>query len=218
MSQIKKNRPLAAFLLFKSYAPRGGAVGHPMYLRYMKILLFFMVMLYSVGVSSAGTEDAAVSDLVVINSSDTLYVYFSVDHAFTPEMENAVKSGIPAIFTFYVELYKIRKNWPDKKIVEHTFEHVLSWNTLKEEFTVTLEEGKNHPYTLKSLADAKKMMSDVSELTVTPLDILEEEGDYELRVKARLNQKTLPLKLHYLIPFYSLWDFNTDWAVLPFRY
>ena len=53
---------------------------------------------------------------------------------------------------------------------------------------------------------------------VISLDRLDPEATYTLRVKVKLAKKTLPLYFHYLIPFSSLWDFETDWYTIDFRY
>jgi hypothetical protein len=41
---------------------------------------------------------------------------------------------------------------------------------------------------------------------------------YALHVKAILAEKTLPMNMHYIVPFISLWDFETDWRTIEFRY
>ena len=38
------------------------------------------------------------------------------------------------------------------------------------------------------------------------------------RIKATLAETTLPLGIHYILPFTSLWDFETDWRTVEFRY
>jgi len=39
-----------------------------------------------------------------------------------------------------------------------------------------------------------------------------------LRVKAELEKVRLPLYLHYVLFFVSLWDFETDWYTVDFIY
>ncbi len=53
---------------------------------------------------------------------------------------------------------------------------------------------------------------------VTNLENLVPDAEYILKVKARLSKKTLPLYFHYLIPFWSLGNIETDWFSLEFRY
>jgi len=62
------------------------------------------------------------------------------------------------------------------------------------------------------------MMADVSNVQVIPLENLERNSQYLLRIKAELNKVKLPLYLHYVLFFVSLWDFQTDWHVVEFIY
>ena len=72
--------------------------------------------------------------------------------------------------------------------------------------------------TVVSLQEAMRIMSEINGYRLLPLSRLQPGADYNLRVKALLAKKELPFKMHYLIPFYSLWGFETDWYTLSFRY
>ena len=62
------------------------------------------------------------------------------------------------------------------------------------------------------------MMTEVNGVKVVDLSRLKPGNDYFLSVKARLERKTLPLFFHYLIPFWKLRDYETDWHYVEFRY
>ena len=61
-------------------------------------------------------------------------------------------------------------------------------------------------------------MSDVVALRVTSIDRLREGDDYQLKVMAELDKIRLPFNLHYVLFFLSLWDFETGWHAIDFRY
>jgi len=163
-------------------------------------------------------QKAKITDLVVANSKDELLLFFSVSDAFSKDMEDAVRNGIPLTFTFLVELYQVRENWPDRKIADISIDHVLTYDSLKEEYTVELGGRDGKSFVTDNLSKAMQVMSKINGYRLIPLSQLQAGGDYSLQVKALLAKKELPFKLHYLIPFYSLWGFNTDWFKLSFRY
>jgi hypothetical protein len=68
------------------------------------------------------------------------------------------------------------------------------------------------------LDEAKKWMTEINSLKIVPLDRLEKGEQYQLRVKAEVSKKTLPLYLHYILFFVSLWDFETDWYTIDFTF
>jgi len=162
-------------------------------------------------------QEASVKDVVLTNSNEQLLLYFTVEKAFTPEMEDAVRNGIPATFTFFIELHRHRTAWPDQEIVSMNFDHTLSYDNLKEEYRIKLDEKKKEIVT-KELVEAKASMVEVNGLPVVALDFLKPGEEYTLSVKARLAEKTLPLFFHHLIPFWKLWHFETDWYDVKFRY
>ena len=189
------------------------------YIRYIHIGLFLVWCLALLGFPrDLYAQDASVKEVVLTNSNENLLLYFTVANAFTPEMEDAVRNGIPATFTFFVELHRYRKIWLDQEIVSITFDHSLSYDNLKEEYRIKFFEKKGKEIATKSLEEAKALMAEVNGITVTSLDLLSPDEEYLLKVKARLAEKTLPLYFHYLIPFWRLWDFETDWYDVEFRY
>jgi hypothetical protein len=162
-------------------------------------------------------QEATITDFTVSNSESQLLLYLTVKDCFNDEMETAIHNGIPATFTFYVDLYLMRKTWPDKKIASLDFNHIMEYDSLKKEYKIHKAEKGNSELT-SSLEEAKSLMSEINGLPVFPLEQLDDEATYKIKAKAKLAKKTLPLYFHYLIPFSSLWDFETEWHELNFHF
>lgn len=162
-------------------------------------------------------EEAFIKDIIVTNSDTHLLLYLTVKNCFTGEMENGISKGIPATFTYYVDLYENRRRWPDRKIASLAFNRSLSYDNLKEEYRIDYQE-KNKLVVVSSLAEAKTQMAEINGLNVIRLTDLDRNSTYRIMVKAKLAKKTLPLYFHYLIPITSLWDFETDWHTLEFKF
>ncbi len=189
------------------------------------VLVLWLALWCACGASSparAAGQAAAIDELVVANSRRELLLYFQVRDAFTPQMVEAVQSGLPLVFSFTVRLERVRPRWPDEEVAELAFDHVLTYDALKEEYTVLREEegdgGKGRRRVFRRLDAAREWMGRVSGLAVTPLDRLAGGQDYLVSVQARLGERTLPFGLHYLLPFFSQWDFETPWRTVRFRY
>lgn len=165
---------------------------------------------------SALAQEAAISDFTVANSESHLLLYLAVSDWFTPEMEAAIHNGIPITIAFNVDLLARRNNWPDRKISEHEFNHVMEYDSLKKEYHIHLDERGGSKVSA-SLEEAKKLMSEINDFKVLELDELVPQASYILRAKAKLARKTMPLHFHYLIPFSSPWDFETAWYELSLR-
>jgi hypothetical protein len=180
------------------------------------ILMVFFLLLS--GQEPAWGKQAQITDIIVTNNQDYLLVYFYTKGCFTPEMNLAIQNGIPTTFTFLVELYKPRSIWPNKRLVALKLHHTIKHDSLRDEYAVFLSERGNQTFTLKEFGKAQEMMADVSNIQLIPLQNLERNNQYQLRIKAELNKVRLPLYLHYILFFVSLWDFETDWHVVDFIY
>jgi len=133
-------------------------------------------------------------------------------------MEEAILNGIPTTFTIVIKLYRTRAVWLDASIASITLEHTIKYDSLKNEFRVTRSEEGDTELVVKDFEAAKKAMAEIRNIRAVPLKELQERGKYQLRVKAELEKVRLPLYLHYVLFFVSLWDFETDWYTVDFIY
>lgn len=159
-----------------------------------------------------------ISDILITTSKTHLLLFCTIKNSFTSEMMEGVRSGIPITFTFLVELEKIKKNWPDLKLGELTIQHTLSFDALKEEYQILIPERNNKIVTTKSIDKAQELMTELNGIKIIKRNELIPDAPYALHVKAKLAEKTLPMNMHYIVPFISLWDFETDWRTIEFRY
>jgi hypothetical protein len=186
---------------------------------FQRIINFIVILLLSSlflsGICSA--REARLDDIIVTNTKDHLIVYLNVEDCFTEDMNRAIMNGIPAKFTFIVKLYEVRNAWFDRKIADIRLTHKIEYNTLKNEFTVFFP-GYNKTIVTKDADEANRLMSEVVALKVARLDALKRGSHYQLRLKAELDKIELPLNLDYVLFFLSLWDFETDWYSVVFKY
>jgi len=162
--------------------------------------------------------EATLSDIIVTNTQEDLLVFFDIQGCFTREMEEAILNGIPTTFTIIIRLYKTRTLWFDGSISSLRLEHTIKYDSLKNEFRVTRSEDNNKELVFKEFEAAKKVMAEISDIKVVPLKELQRNSKYQLRVKAELEKVRLPLYLHYVLFFVTLWDFETDWYTVDFTY
>jgi len=163
-------------------------------------------------------EEAALSDIVITTTQDDLLAYFTVVDCFTEDMERAIHNGIPTTFTFFVKLLKVRSSWWDKKIADLKVSHEITYDSLKKVYILRFSEDDRKELIVKDFEEAKTLMSEIVGLKVTSLDRLEKDAYYRVRMMAELDTIKLPLYFHYVLFFLSLWDFETDWYSVDFRY
>lgn len=163
-------------------------------------------------------QDPRLANIIVTNTRDNLLLYLTVKDAFPAKMESAVQSGVPTTFSFLIRLVRVRNFWPDKQMADIRVTHTLKYDNLKKEYNVTRSWEPGKTYAVKSFEEAQKLMTEVDSLVIVPLNQLEKGKQYQIRAKAELSKLTLPLYLHYVLFFVSLWDFETDWYTVDFIY
>ncbi|NTV12536.1 MAG: DUF4390 domain-containing protein [Desulfobulbaceae bacterium] len=179
--------------------------------------LLLLVLVGAANPVHAVVEKAVVRDLVVANSSRDLLLYCQVGDVFRPEMETGVLNGIPASLTFLVALREMKGGQPGRQLAELTLNHTLSYDALREEFRLNLTETPEVRICTK-LDRARKLLSEVNGAKVIALTALNPGTIYDLAVKVRLERKSLPLFLNYLVPFWQLGDYESDWYHVQFKY
>lgn len=184
-------------------------------------LLWTIMLLAAAPLAATGTADTDEVGFseVVVNTSDThLLLYATIANAFSEEMVAGLRSGVPIDFSYFVELHRKHPTAAREQLVKLEFRHTLSYDTLKDNFKVELEEFGSRVLTFADLEKAQQTMAEVNGLKILELSQLLPGSAYQLRIRADLFKQTLPLSLHYVMPFVSWWDRKTDWYTLDFSY
>jgi hypothetical protein len=185
---------------------------------FMRITVFVCITTFLAMTGTAWSQDARLENIIVTNTRDDLLLYLTAKDAFSPKIVKAIQSGVPATFTYYINLYLVRGFWFDKEIAEIRVTHTMKYDNLKKEYVVTRSWDDNKPIVVKSMAAAQKLMTEVDSLNVVPLSRLKRGQQYQIQAKAQLNKMTLPFYLHYVLFFVSFWDIETDWYTIDFIY
>lgn len=188
--------------------------------KYAVLLCIFFYCLHPLPSYSAKEpeREVLITDLTATTSDTHLIAFGVLENSFTSEMIEVLHSGIPLSFAFYIELYKTSENWPEEQITTLNFKHIMTFDTLKEKYRITLEEDNNKVSSFKSLFNAQKFINEINGAKVVELQQLIPGNRYKLKIRAELYRKTLPLNLHKILPFFSWWDVETDWQIIEFTY
>lgn len=162
--------------------------------------------------------NAYIKELTATTSETHLIVFGVLQNSFNTEMIETLHSGIPLRFSFFVEFDKITENWPEENIASLNFQHIMTFDTLKESYKVTLEEDNNKVVSFRSLFEAQKVINEINGAKVVELKQLVPDNRYRLKIRAELYRKTLPLSLHSIFPFLTWWDIETNWHSIEMKY
>jgi len=187
-------------------------------------LIIIAAMLCAISILPATAQanpfirDARIVDMTVTSPSSDLLLSLKVEGAFKEKLEEAVMSGAPTTFSFFIIISEFRGLLPDRKLLQINLSHTIKYNNLKNDFTVKRSWENDKPLTTDSFNQAKQWMTELTDLRLMPLSHLQKGGHYKIKAKAQLDKVTLPLFLDYIFFFVSLWDFETDWQTVKLIY
>lgn len=211
---------IGALISTKSLSSEDGFM-RLIYTLHRTLCVFFLMGLFTCSVfeCQARAEEARLTDIVVTNDQDYLLLYFSVTDCFTEDMKMAIENGVNTTFTFFVKLEAVRNWWWDRNIADLKIHHEIKYDNLKKVYTVKLSPREDKEEVLvKDFEEAKRLMSEIIGLKVTELKNLTRGDRYQISMMAELDKIKLPFYFHYVFFFLSLWDFETDWYTVDFRY
>ncbi|MBE9528799.1 MAG: DUF4390 domain-containing protein [Proteobacteria bacterium] len=183
--------------------------------RVLTTLLLLLSLLLPVAACAAVAE----IDSVTVEISNGVKSSFVVKNAFTPQIDEAIASGVPTSFTFRAEVNLSHGLfWFDERFAAIEFRHTVKYDTLKQEYSVVREERGREVVRTADNAEMKRLMSVVEPVSLLPTAPMKSGVKYDLRIKAELSEVKLPLSLDYLFFFVKLWDFETDWYYHSFTY
>lgn len=179
----------------------------------MKKLIFLIMFAACIFPSKLLADTAVITDLEV--TRPPLTVSFKVKDAFSKNIEEAVRSGLPTSFNFIIELRKVNRVLPDEKVGRWEFRHTVKYDSLRDEYEIALDETGGKPLRTRDFGEMKGMMSACSGVIVAPAHLMP-GSPYELRIKASMDPLELPFLLNYVFFFLKFLNFETDWHVYNF--
>lgn len=182
------------------------------------ILLWFLLAALPCTIGAAQADPPEIKDIIVTTSDVDLLLFATVKNGFTPEMLDAVKAGTPLVFTFQLELVKTSDHWLDTSLVATAVTHTLSWDAAQQHYRVVFSNQGDQGTTTKDVEQAKQLMAELNGVKVIGLSGLVPDAPYAIHFKVVMKKGTLPLGMHNVLPFSSLWNFETDWRTIEFRY
>jgi hypothetical protein len=171
----------------------------------MKRIFLIAAMLVFTGAAFAG--GASIEGFKAEYGSE-LRLSFAVEGAFTPDIMEAIHSGMPTTFVFIIKLDRKRGFFLDEHIGTWKFSHTVKYDALKNEYAVQMGE-KNSTERTKDEERMRELMAGVESVAVSPLPALQKGETYEAGITAELDTLKIPFPFKYLFFFLKLWDFKT---------
>jgi len=122
----------------------------------------------------------------------------------------ALNSGVPLTIELEFEVIRIRGLWLDALDAALNFTYELEYRPLSQRYIVrSLNSGDQDSFA--TLYSALNNLGRIQGLPVIDDAVLEEDGRYRLRLRARLSSRQYPASLRLLFFWRSQWQQESDW-------
>jgi hypothetical protein len=156
--------------------------------------------------------DGRLTPLIIDNT--TVKVTIRADAAFDYDLEEIIFNGIPVQFIFDIKLYHHARYWFDKELASLTINHILTYDNLKDVFTIDYSTKNIAPAEVDDLKEAELLVSSIENLTITTQEVLDSKKNYyivyKVDVVADTENSHLPFYLDYLLNIFPSRDKKTE--------
>lgn len=170
-------------------------------MRFLSLLL----VLISGSALSATPPAPTIENLSATASGGKVSVRFTLASAFrNGETVEALESGLPITFTYFVEVYRDRPNWFDDGIRNARIEVICTYNSLTREYLLNYRRDRHlvRSETLTDPAQLEKRMT-----TIDEPELFDIGGRKPYKLKVRVRASLMRGWLMYVIP----WEHGTRW-------
>lgn len=161
---------------------------------------------------AAPVRAGEVRGLTPLQRDGRIYVSFEFIAAFTPEIEAAVRSGLPTSFAYRIEIRRGSAIWFDRTIEQSTLVTTVRYDNLTRRYRLSRAiDGAIIESAVSEQADVMRhWMTSFERVPLFPMTALEPNGEYYLRVRAHARAGATA----FLFP----WDRESVVARAPFTY
>ncbi|MGI9202861.1 MAG: DUF4390 domain-containing protein [Woeseiaceae bacterium] len=122
----------------------------------------------------------------------------------------ALNSGVPLTIELEFEVIRVRGLWLDAHDAALSFNYELEYRPLSQRYIVrSLNSGDQDSFA--TLYSALNNLGRIQGLPVIDDAVLEQDGRYRLRLRARLSSRQYPASLRLLFFWRSQWQLVSDW-------
>ncbi len=174
----------------------------------LSVLFGFIIVPSGTELAYASTKPPTVTEIHGQIRSGEAQVYFTLKDAFSPEMVEALKSGIEISFKTVIKIEKVRHGWVNESMGDAEITRSVRFDALSRIYRL-VRAGKEELIT--DIFEALAGMTNYEvKIPVYPDPV--RGNSYRVRVRTKIDRVGLTEPLRSIIFFSSFWDVETEWA------
>lgn len=177
-------------------------------LRRIALPIILLILSLPSGYAAATSREPRIAGIGGQVKGREARVAFTVSDAFSPEMVEAIKSGVEVSFKTVIRVERVHRRWFDATVGEVVFSRSVRYDTLSRVYRLHRE---NREELFTDILDALAGMTRYDVAVPLSTDAIRGKK-YRAYVKTRLDKVGLSEPLRSIFFFSSLWDLETGWG------
>ena len=126
------------------------------------------------------------------------------------ETGEALAKGVSLVFELQIEVQRKRRFWPDKLHAELKQRYEFHYHALSQRYVIrNTNTGEQQEFT--TLDAALTSLGSISSLPIIDETLIDPDETYEIRVRAVLDNKSIPGALRLLFNWFVDWRMTSEW-------
>jgi hypothetical protein len=169
-----------------------------------RLSLWLLLALAATGVV-AEQPKPQIRNLAATAAGGKVSIRFDLEGAFTsPEMVEALQSGLPTSFTYHLEIFRDHPNWFDDSIAKSRIEVICTFNALTREYLLNYRRDR-HLVRSQTFSDLRELERNMTRIVEADFFDVGEWKPHKLKVRAKAD--LMRGWLMYVIP----WEVSSPW-------
>lgn len=180
-----------------------------------RITLTALLFIWALTAATQAVAEFSVEEVRTRNDSGSLIMDARIDYGFSEDALEALDNGVPLTLEVHVQLRSADAWVWDESLVDQRLRYAIRYKPLSERYLVSqLPEDEGRDYVTRDAAISA--LGEIEGLQLVSVERLkEEEGSYEIQIKASLDIEELPLPLKPIAYLYPSWKLSSGWTKWP---
>ncbi|MFV1950629.1 MAG: DUF4390 domain-containing protein [Nitrospinota bacterium] len=154
----------------------------------------------------------SIDNISITSMSEDIKISVTLHDGFSKNIVEAIESGVPVTFTYYLELRRKVPMWFDDKVSMRTIKRTLQYDTLKKEYEFGYFDGEESGNKItKEFDEIKELMTQIDGISLASSKMLNPNKKYYVRIRANMKSERPWFPFSYILFFFSFFDFDTSW-------
>ena len=189
--------------------------------KYLIQILSISILILSFPSDATATEvKPHISDLRLHQGESNVLLSAQLVTELGEEMREALRGGVPLTFSYRIRLTTRGSILGEKTVRKREIIHTLEFDPVKQLYLFKGDGYGRDPLerTTKDQEEALGWLTGIVDWRLYPLEKLERDLRYRVRVMATLRSAELPSVLGYLFFFTTIFNQETPWVQLDFTF